>query len=274
VESLRDRHRSLTAGERPVAELFSLAGRVAVVTGGAGRAGAMIARGLAEAGATVVVVGRTEAPLRGVAASLTTRGLRAVTMTADITSPDSLELLRTGILRDHGRLDILVNAAVARPATTLEATTAGQWDESMVTNARGLFLSCQILASPMRERRQGAILNVASTMGVLAPDFRIYADRPPPPVDYAFTKGGMLGLTRYLATLLAPDNVRVNALSPGGVFSGTQTEAFLARSCDRVPLQRFATADDLKAAAVFLVSDGAAYITGQNLMLDGGLSAW
>jgi NAD(P)-dependent dehydrogenase (short-subunit alcohol dehydrogenase family) len=273
-QPLVDRHRALAALERPVLDLFSLRDRVAVVTGGSGRVGLMIARGLAEAGAHVVVTGRTEKTARAAADALAGAGLHATAAEVDVRSRASLEALVARVMRERARLDIVVNAAVSRPCATLEATSIEAWDESMATNARGLFLTCQVLSRPMRERRAGTILNVASTMGVLAPDFRIYENRPLSPIDYAFTKGGMINLTRYLATLLAPDGIRVNALSPGGVFSGTQTERFLEKYCDRVPLGRFATAADVKAAAVFLVSDASAYITGQNLLVDGGLSAW
>src|SRR5262249_41672894 len=146
---------------------------------------------------------------------------------------------------------------------------------SMACNATGLLLACQVFAEPMKAQRSGSIVNVGSVAGVVGPDFRIYGGTGTgSPVDYAFAKGGMLAMTLYLATYLAPYDVRVNVLSPGGVYSGRQTPEFLAAYCDRVPLRRMAVANDLKGAVVFLASDAAAYVTGQNLLVDGGLTAW
>jgi NAD(P)-dependent dehydrogenase (short-subunit alcohol dehydrogenase family) len=128
----------------------------------------------------------------------------------------------------------------------------------------------------MVRQNSGCIINVASVSGVVGPDFRIYGNTgKTSPIDYAFTKGGMLSLTRYLATYLAPYNIRVNAISPGGLYyPGRQTADFLQTYSDKVPLRRMAVADDIKGAVVFLASPAAAYITGQNLVLDGGLTVW
>jgi NAD(P)-dependent dehydrogenase (short-subunit alcohol dehydrogenase family) len=271
---LLDEHRDRTREERPVNALFSLRGRVAVVTGGTGRVGAMIARGLAEAGAAVAVVSRDETRAAHAAAALGEEGHRAGGFAANVESHDSLLALRRRVIDWGGRVDVLVNAARSSLCGTLEDSTAETWDRSMAANARGLFLACQVFAEPMTAQRSGCILNVASVMGVIAPFFPGDGPGRTTTVDYPFVKGGMIALTRYLAAHLAQHGVRVNALSPGGVFSGTQTEEFLQKYCAHVPLRRLAGGEDIKAAAVFLTSDASAYVTGQNLILDGGLSIW
>lgn len=271
---LLDDHRDRMRRERPVDTLFSLRGRVAVVTGGTGRVGTMIARGLAEAGAAVAVVSRDETRAARAAAALSEGGWRACGFAADVESHDSLLALRGRVIDWGGRIDILVNAARASFCGSLEDATAETWDRSMAANARGLFLTCQVFAESMTAQRAGCILNVASVMGIIAPFFPGDGPGRTTTVDYPFVKGGMIALTRYLAAHLAPHGIRVNALSPGGVFSGTQTEEFLQKYCAHVPLRRLAGAEDLKAAAVFLTSDASAYVTGQNLVLDGGLSVW
>jgi len=156
----------------------------------------------------------------------------------------------------------------------LRHMSAGQWDLSMKVNSTGLFLACQIFSEPMQAQRSGSIVNIASIYGMAGPDFSIYAGVDMSnPVNYAFAKGGMINLTRYLASFLAPYNIRVNCLSPGGFETESMPEPFVEAYRRRTLLGRMAEADDIKGPAVFLASDASRYITGQNIPVDGGWTA-
>jgi len=239
-------------------DLFSLDGKIALVSGGAGIVGRHLVRGLSEAGATVIVASRNAG---------------AGSEQCDFSSESSIVALRQRILDRHGRIDVLFNNAVARAGGDLMDTSADEWESAMALNSTGLFLSCRLFSEPMIERKSGSIVNVASIYGMVGPDFNIYEGTPiHNSVSYAFAKGGMINLTRYLASFLAPHNVRVNTLSPGGVESG-QPERFIENYSKRCPMRRLANGEDLKGAAVFLASDASAYVTGQNLAVDGGWTA-
>jgi NAD(P)-dependent dehydrogenase (short-subunit alcohol dehydrogenase family) len=182
--------------------------------------------------------------------------------------------LRDRILAKCGKLDILINNAVARGGKDLLGTTAIEWQEVMKVNSTGLFLACQILSEPMRLNQSGSIINVASIYGVVGPDFSIYkGTRMTNSASYAFAKGGMINLTRYLASLFAPHNIRVNCLSPGGLRTEDMPDAFVENYCRRTLLGRMAEADDIKGPTVFLASEASRYITGQNIIVDGGWTA-
>lgn len=273
-----------------VMELFRLDGRVAVVTGGAGLYGSVIATALAEAGATVVIASRNLARCEEQAARLRDSGYRALAMPLDLTDDDSVVALKDHIVAECGRVDILFNNAAGRAAGTAEeqmkqkfaATrfsmdemTRSQWEAAMAVNASGLFVCSQVFAEQMKAQgRGGSIVNISSIYGMVGPTFPIYeGTQMTVPPDYAFAKGGIINFTRYLATWYAPYGIRVNCISPGGYYAG-QPEAFVRNYERRVPLGRMARWNDLKGAAVFLASDASQYITGQNLAVDGGWTAW
>jgi NAD(P)-dependent dehydrogenase (short-subunit alcohol dehydrogenase family) len=255
-------------------KLFRLDGKIALVSGGAGIVGRHIVEALAEAGATVIAASRDPVKCRRLGEILTQRGLRVEAVACDFSDEAAISALRDGILERHGRLDVLFNNAVARAGGDLRHTTLADWELAMKLNSNGLFLACRILSEPMQAQRAGCIINIASMYGVVGPDFSIYEGTGMTnPVNYAFAKGGMVNLTRYLASFLGPYNIRVNCLSPGGFESDGQHEAFRAAYSRRTLLGRLAVGDDIKGPAVFLASNASRYITGQNILVDGGWTA-
>lgn len=257
-----------------MAELFDLTGRVAVVTGGAGLYGRPIVRALAELEAHVVVAARDVAACEKVAADVRAAGMAASSHALDLADEESIVALCHSVVADHGAIDVLVNNAVARAGGTIDATSAAQWDATSAANSRGLFLMCKHASVPMVERGRGVIVNVASIYGVVGADFGIYAGTDlSSPASYAYDKGGMIALTRHLASWLGRHGVRVNCLSPGGLATDDQPAPFVANYVRRVPLHRLAGPEDIKGAVAFLASDASQYVTGANLAVDGGWTA-
>ena len=265
----------LVSGNVPIENLFSLAGRVALVTGGAGRYGSQISQALAEAGATVLIAARRIGPCEQFADRLKADGFSAAALQVDLSSGDSVDALADQVRSKWGHLDVLFNNAAAVSSGPLEQYSADQWAETMQCNSTGLYRICRVFGAGMAERGAGSIINVASIYAAVSPDFRIYEGHPEMtnPPSYGFAKAGMVQLTRYLAVHYASRGVRVNCISPGGLYSPKMPDQFVTNYCDRVPLRRMAGPNDLKGAAVLLASDASAYITGQNLMVDGGYSA-
>jgi NAD(P)-dependent dehydrogenase (short-subunit alcohol dehydrogenase family) len=267
-------------------DLFDLSDRVAVITGGAGFLGRRHARVLADAGA-IPVLADLDADAAGRAAA--ELGGSAIGIGADITAEADVERLLADVLERFDRVDILVNNAANDPKvggegdvewSRLEHFPRATWDADLAVGLTGAFLCSRVIGAELARRGRGVILNVASDLGVIAPDQRLYArpdlpdDRQPAkPVSYSVVKTGLVGLTRYLATYWADVGVRVNAISPGGVFNG-QPDDFVARLSERIPLGRMAEPDELGGAVLFLCSDASSYMTGHNLVIDGGRSAW
>jgi len=273
-----------------VMDLFRLDGRVALVTGGAGLYGYVISTALAEAGATVVIASRTLTKCEDRAARLRDSGYQAVGMPLDLTEDDSIVALKERVVAECGRVDILFNNAAGRAAgtadeiierkfsilqTSMRKMSRAQWEGAMAVNASGLFVCTQVFAEQMvMQGLGGSIVNISSIYGIVGPTFPIYKglEMTSPP-DYSFAKGGVINFTRYLAAQYAPYGIRVNCISPGGYYGG-QPEEFVRNYEQRTPLGRMAVWNDLKGAAVFLASDAAQYVTGQNLAVDGGWTAW
>jgi NAD(P)-dependent dehydrogenase (short-subunit alcohol dehydrogenase family) len=261
---------------------------VAVVTGGLGLLGRHHCRALAGAGGRVVVVDLDAGACAEAARDLeATHGAPALGAGADVTCPESLRDLLHAVLARFGRIDVLVNnaavnekveAASAASATTFEAFPLAAWQRALDVNLTGPFLCCQVLGGEMARRGSGSIVNIASTYAMVAPDQSLYR-RPDgtqafyKSAAYPATKGALLALTRYLAAYWGRRGVRVNALSPGGVENG-QDEHFVARYSERTPLGRMARPADYESALVYLASDASAYVTGANLVVDGGWTAW
>ena len=251
--------------------LFDLTGRTAVVTGGCGILGRHFANGLAEFGANVAIVDLDQAATDEAAADLASR--HSVRATAD------------AIEADLGPVSILLNNAASKTRdldaffAPVEQFSQDTWREIMAVNLDGMFTVAQVFGGRMAERSYGAIVQTASIYGLMAPDQRIYEGseymgRPiNTPAVYTASKAGVIGLTKHLATYWAAKGVRVNTLTPGGVESG-QNETFKQRYGARIPLGRMARADEMVGTMLFLVSDAASYVTGQNIAVDGGLSAW
>jgi NAD(P)-dependent dehydrogenase (short-subunit alcohol dehydrogenase family) len=270
-----------------VRSLFDLTGRAAIVTGGAGLLGAEFCRTLAGAGASVGVADLAADKAAAVAEAL--KGLpgsvRAVQV--DVTRPESVQRAVDEVVAAFGRLDILVSSAALDPkfdpsqakrhTNAFEDYSLEAWNEALEVNLTGLFLCSQAAARQMLAQGGGVIVNICSTYGLVGPDQRIY-ERPgePPrykPVYYSVTKAGVLGLTHYLATYYAGKNIRVNALTPGGVFN-EHDETFVRNYAARTVLGRMARKDEMNGALLFLASEASSYMTGANLVVDGGWTAW
>jgi NAD(P)-dependent dehydrogenase (short-subunit alcohol dehydrogenase family) len=257
-----------------VLDLFRLAGKVALVTGGAGIVGRPIAQALAEAGATVIVASRDVDNCSAFAAELRGQGLLVEGERLDISSENEIRASCSRILTRHHRLDVVFNNAVARAGGDLRHMTAAEWEGTMQVNSTGLFLACQAFSEPMQVQRAGSIINISSIYGMVGPSFSIYEGTSiTNPVNYAFAKAGMLGLTRYLASFLGPSGIRVNSLSLGGVWTADMPAVFERNYRVRTLLGRMANEDDLKGPALFLASDASSYVTGQNIPIDGGWTA-
>lgn len=252
----------------------ALGGRVAIVTGAAGLYGRHIAEALAVAGAHVVCASRDASACDDLAASLRSRGLSAQPAALDLSSEHSITSLAATVHEQHGRIDVLVNNAVARGGLDMPRTTADQWDATSAVNSRGLFLITREVGERMANAGSGSIVNIGSIYGMVGPDFTIYGETGmTSPAFYAYDKGGMIGFTRYAAAFFGPRGVRVNCLSPGGLQTDDHNPEFVANYSAKVPLRRMAGPDDIKGPVVFLASDGSAYVTGANLPVDGGWTA-
>jgi NAD(P)-dependent dehydrogenase (short-subunit alcohol dehydrogenase family) len=273
-----------------IQEKFNLAGRVAVVTGGVGLLGTEFCRTLAEAGAAVAIVDLNESALHPVAETLAADGYTVLPVPADITRPDSVNAAVEKILSEFERLDILVNSAALDPKFDPDAVSKGitpgafedypldQWNAALNVNLTGMFLMTQACVKPMLEQgKKGSIINICSTYGLNGPDQRIYIKEGTrvafKPVYYTVTKAGVLGFTKYLAAYYAGTEIRVNALTPGGVFNNHE-DYFVKNYSAKTILGRMARKDEMNGALLFLASDASSYMTGNNVVVDGGWTAW
>jgi NAD(P)-dependent dehydrogenase (short-subunit alcohol dehydrogenase family) len=270
---------------------FDLSGRVALVTGGSGLLGAQHVRALAEIGASVVIadIDAERAEVEADKVRVEFPQAKAMALKLDVTSQESVAVGLEAVLREFGGVHVLVNNAAVDPKVTqdsivetsrLEHFPLEQWQFQIAVGLTGAFLCSQAFGGWMASHSGGTILNIASDLAVFAPDQRLYrkpglpTDRQPvKPVTYPVIKTALIGLTRYLATYWNEAGIRVNALSPGGVFNG-QGDEFVARLSQLIPLGRMARADEYRAAIQFLCSDASSYMTGQNVVMDGGRSTW
>jgi NAD(P)-dependent dehydrogenase (short-subunit alcohol dehydrogenase family) len=253
-----------------MSKLFDLTGATALVTGGSGIYGFSISEALAEAGAHVVIASRDPNSCREVAAALRAAGFAASAEQYDQSDERSILSLRDRLESQFDSIDVLVNNAVSRPMRRYEDSLKA-WRNSMDVNATGLFAVSRAFVDIMMRQGTGSVINIGSIQSVAAPDFRNYEGTSmSTPPDYHFHKHGLIGLTRYLAALAGPSGVRVNAISPGGTESPETPPAFREKYCRRVFLGRMARREDIKGAVVFLASAASAYITGQNIVIDGG----
>jgi NAD(P)-dependent dehydrogenase (short-subunit alcohol dehydrogenase family) len=269
---------------------FDLTGRVAIITGGAGLLGEQHARAIAAARGIPVLVDIQQQSASDKAAALSREyDVPAIGCAADITRQTEIETLRDKILAKFGRLDILINNAANNPKieadkevnfSRLENFPLAQWDADLAVGLTGAFLCSKVFGSHMAIHGGGVIVNVASDLALIAPDQRIYRQQglpeqmqPVKPVTYSVVKSGLVGLTRYLASYWADKKVRVNAISPGGVYNG-QPDEFVERLTNLIPLGRMAATNEYRGAIVFLCSDASSYMTGANLVVDGGRTCW
>jgi NAD(P)-dependent dehydrogenase (short-subunit alcohol dehydrogenase family) len=280
------------AAETNIRSLFDLTGRVAVITGGGGLLGLKHAEAIAEMGGLPVLVDISPQRCQDAGQEIKARyGCEVLSIVADITQPQAVAEVLAQTLSTFGRVDILINNAAHNPKveggglagghwSRLEQFPLAVWEQDLAVGLTGAFLCSQIIGAEMARRRRGVILNIASDLAVIAPDQRIYRQpgledwqQPVKPVSYSVIKHGLIGLTRYLATYWADQGVRVNTLSPGGVYND-QDPGFVQRLTKLIPLGRMAQQDEYKAAVVFLVSDASSYMTSANLIIDGGRTCW
>jgi NAD(P)-dependent dehydrogenase (short-subunit alcohol dehydrogenase family) len=259
-------------------DLFSLAGRIAVITGGSGKLGQQFAQVMVAYGAKVILLDLLQPPMRQ---------NHVHYFKVDITKRKQIEDAAAMICKKWTVPKILVNNAVLDSPPNAPASENGpfesypedSFDRIMNVNVKGTFLCCQVFGGLMAEARAGSIINICSTYGLLSPVQEIYEYKRRTgsqwykPAPYSVSKSAILNLTRYLGTYWAKKNVRVNTLTPGGVFNN-QDKEFLAEYCRRIPVGRMADSNELNGAIVFLASDASSYMTGANLVVDGGWSAW
>lgn len=283
----------MTKADRRGLEKFDLVGRTALITGAAGLLGAEHAAALLEAGAKVVLTDVRKSELEKVAAKLngSAGAANIVALQMDVRSEEAIVGVANELAGAGVRVDILVNNAAIdakvgakadmTESSRLENFVLAQWEMEISVGLTGAFLCSKIFGSRMAaDGKGGVILNIASDLSVISPDQRLYRkggipdDRQPvKPVTYSVIKAGLVGLTRYLATYWADRGVRANSLSPGGV-SNAQHEEFVTRLTSLIPLGRMAAPDEYRGAIQFLCSDASAYLNGQNIVMDGGRSAW
>lgn len=271
-------------------DLFDLHGRVVIVTGGAGMLGREYCRAFAEASAHVVVADLRGGSAKDFVSEINTYNqTKAIGVETDVTDKMSVQSMVDQVIDEFGKINILVNNAALDPkfdtehasehTNSFEDYPLELWNESVAVDLTGMFLCSQAVAKPMLEQNSGVIINICSTYGVVGPDQRLYERDDPStpktfkPITYSVTKSAVLGLTRYLATYWAGKNIRVNALTLGGVYNEHDDE-FVRRYSYRTPLARMAEKSEYCGALLFMASDAASYMTGANLVIDGGWTAW
>jgi NAD(P)-dependent dehydrogenase (short-subunit alcohol dehydrogenase family) len=256
-----------------VLDRFRLDGRVALVTAGAGPLfGSSISEALAEAGAVVITASRSLIRNERFAESMRSRGLQVHGMELDIGDAHSIDRLHAAVMQRFGRVDVLVNSALARDghARRFEEQTPELLSEVAAGDFLGLFRICQRFVRSMADNGGGAIINISSIYGVVANDPTLYKGTDlVQPASYVFVKAGLINFTRYLANYYGRQGVRANCISPGGYFDN-QPRAFVEQYEARVPVGRMLGNEDIQGAVVFLASDASSYVTGTNLMVDGG----
>ena len=268
---------------------FSLKDRVAIITGGAGLLGIRHGEAIAAAGGVAVLADLRAGDADALAAEISANtGGKAIGLACDVTRAESIEALLDGVMARFGRVDILVNNAANNPKveapgqafSRLENFPLDQWEADVAVGLTGPFLCAKIVGGALARQKRGVIVNISSEYGVIAPDQRLYLkpgvppdQQPVKPVTYTVVKAGLHGLTIYLATYWADAGVRVNTITLGGVESG-QPAGFLERATQKIPLGRMAQPHDFQGALVYLCSDAAAFVTGANLVVDGGKTIW
>jgi len=268
-------------------KLFDLTGKTAIVTGGIGILGRHFCSILAEFGANVAIVDIQEEIATDFAIELEVQfGQKCKAFYCDVTSPESVEQMVKNVVKTFGEINILHNNAAGKSNNLsqffapLEEYNLEQWNQIMDINIGGMFLVAKYVGKVMVEQNKGgSIIQTSSIYGIMGPDNRIYEGsyylehQINTPAVYAASKSAVVGLTKYLATYWASKGIRVNTITPGGVESG-QNDIFKQKYSNRVPMQRMGKPHEMAGALLYLASDASSYVTGQNLVIDGGLSAW
>ena len=266
---------------RSIKELMNLAGRTVAITGGAGHIGQAMADAVSELGASVAVIDLSPEACADVATGLAEKhGIKSVGFPVDLAEEMAVRELPTQITECLGGLDVLINCAAFVGTSGLEGwvvpfeeQSVDTWRKAMEVNLTSVFTLTQAATPFLKKSGHGSIINVSSIYGVYGPDLRLYEGTGMgSPAAYAASKGGLIQFTRWCSTVLAPD-IRVNAITPGGV-ARNQDECFVERYEGKTPMKRMATEEDFKGAVCYLASDLSAYVTGQNLIVDGGFGVW
>jgi len=262
-------------------DLFDLKGKVAIITGGGGLLATEHAIALASFGANVVLADLNEEKCASASIALNEKGFKVAAKKCDVTKKNDWEMLANDVIDEFGKVDILVNNAgftnqskTANFDSTFENFPLEDWNAVMNVNLTGSFLGCQVVGAQMLKQGRGSIINMASLYGVVSPNHRIYPGTGiSQPVAYSVSKHAVIGLTKYLATLWADKGVRVNALTPGGIFNNHQG-LFPERFAQLNPAGRMSRKDELQGAIVYLASDASSHVIGHNLIVDGGWTIW
>ena len=253
-------------------DIFSLRGKTAIVVGGSGLLGREVVKGLRDFGAIVYLADVTRDEAASLIDDATVRHLAL-----DVTSPDSIASAFRTVIAAAGRIDVMVNSAYPRTpdwGLKFEKIPFDSWKANVDSQLGGSFLCCQAVAEQMKKQDGGSIINLGSIYGVSAPDFSIYeGTEMTMPAAYAAVKGGGIALTNYLATYYAKHKIRANTVSPGGIFDN-QPQAFVDKYSRKTPLGRMGSPDEIVGAVIYLASDASSYVTGQNLLVDGGWTTW
>lgn len=261
-------------------DLFDLSGQVAIITGGAGMFGKSLATALAEAGAVAIIASRNLEQCQHFADELSRKGLKADAFKLNQGEKESIDKLIENILQKYGQIDILVNNSVTRVGMAdLDDLTQEGWENAQRVNSTGLMLITQAVVREMKKKEHGNIINIGSIQGVRGPRFPVYSGTEmSSPLNYTYDKWGMVGLAKWIANKYGKYNIRCNCISPGGygpgVLNNIGKNDFYNQYINLTPLRRFANDDDLKGPIVFLASKASGYITGQNLLVDGGWTSW
>ncbi len=258
---------------RHTKDLFSLDGRVAIVTGGRGLYGASISLGLCEMGATVVIASRNGEKCEEYAVELRQQGYDAIGMSLDLNDDDSIKNFAKAVYDKYGKIDILVNNAVdRRNLTSLAEATRQKLQDSASTNLNGQILLSQAVLEYMIPAKKGNIINISSMRGLDSPHFPYYEKDQA--INYTTEKWAMVGMTKYMAGRYGKDGIRVNCIAPGGYNPEQSGTGFWQTYVDNCPLHCWANDDDIKGPVAFLASDASGYVTGATLVMDGGWTIW
>ena len=264
-----------------VSELMNIKNRVALITGGAGHIGSAICDALAEGGADIVIIDCNKELCFGKCEQLThDYGVNTLPIVMDLADEKKLRKVPENVLKQFRSIDILVNCAALVGTSSLKGwgvefgkQDADTWRLALEINLTAPFILTQVCSEALIRSQHGSVINIGSIYGINGPDMQIYEGTSMGnPAAYAASKGGLVQLTRWLATVLAP-HVRANTITLGGVYRG-QPEQFHSKYVKKTPLQRMASEEDIKGAVLFLASDLSAYVTGQNLVVDGGFTVW